>query len=333
MSMKKLWATVLTGLLSCTAISRAEDPVAPGTLVPMPPAVRTTNTPPSPYAVIPTLPPIVITTSTDDAKAPKTTTEPVTRVQPKTLNYRPAILETADAKSPEVKIPPVLKPAETKWSAPKPSVIDTPMPMMKERGAADPKAVTTLSADVKAGSKGSEPKMSVIDGPAPLVKDGKPGDAKEPVTPAPDLKPVAPPGSVFLPGRDSAPGCAGCTPCTKPCETCRDGCGWGSGKLRRWLSYHPCRTPLSECAGAYRVPDIYTFFLDVPCRETWKPVECCEKPCGTCGPCGQAGSCGPTSSGPVPAPVPELLPTPHPTPASLPAPRPTPPGRGFATDR
>ncbi len=293
--MKKLWATVLTGLLGCTAIGRAADPVAPGALVPMPPVVRTTNTPPSPYAVIPTLPPVVTTTTTDEAKAPKTTTEPVTRIQPKTLNYRPAILETADPKSPEVKTSPVLQPAETKWNAAKPPALDAPNAVMKDRNAAEPQAVTTIS---------------------------------------PDLKAVAPPGSVLLPGySESAPPCASCTACPKPCEKCGGGCGWGSGKLRGWLSYRPCRTPLGECAGDYREPDIYTFFLDVPCRESWKPVECSNKPCGKCGPCGHAGSYGPTNGGPVPAPAPELLPAPHPTSVSLSAPQPTPPGRGFATDR
>jgi hypothetical protein len=180
--MKKLWATVLTGLLGCTAIGRAADPVAPGALVPMPPVVRTTNTPPSPYAVIPTLPPVVTTTTTDEAKAPKTTTEPVTRIQPKTLNYRPAILETADPKSPEVKTSPVLQPAETKWNAAKPPALDAPNAVMKDRNAAEPQAVTTIS---------------------------------------PDLKAVAPPGSVLLPGySESAPPCASCTACPKPCEKC-----------------------------------------------------------------------------------------------------------------
>src|SRR4029077_9545064 len=66
------------------------------------------------------------------------------------------------------------------------------------------------------------------------------------------------------------------------------GWGLGSGKCRAWLSYRPCRTPMGECGADYLEPHNYTFFLDWPCHPTWKPVQCCNNQCGTCG----QGSCG-----------------------------------------
>jgi hypothetical protein len=109
------------------------------------------------------------------------------------------------------------------------------------------------------------------------------------------------------------------------------GCG-SCGKLRAWLSYHP-RTPPGDCAGDYRIPDIYTYFLDVPCRTSWKPVEC-ERLCGKCGQCGQACTFYLTVFAPTPPPppAPGVQAPPAPAPELLPAPK-TAPGRGFATDR
>jgi hypothetical protein len=143
---------------------------------------------------------------------------------------------------------------------------------------------------------------------------------------------VAPPASALLPGGDGCgPACSSCGTCGTACETCSGGhrllggCGSCGGKLRGWLSYHPPRTPLGECAGDYRIPDIYTYFLDVPCRTSWKPVEC-ERLCGKCGHCGQGSPYGPSVAEPPPAPAPA------PTPELLPAPK-SAPGRGFASDR
>jgi hypothetical protein len=230
MSTKKLWAAALTGLLGCVALSQAADPVAPGTLVPMPPGAQTRTIVPSPYGVV--------------------------------------------------------KPAETKWS---------------------------------------EAKVQTSDKPAPLTPDTKPAQPS-------DLKPVAPPGSVLLPGGEGgAPGCSSCGGCATTCEACGAGHRLCSGKLRGWLSYHPPRTPLGECAGDYRIPDIYTFFLDVPCRTSWKPVEC-ERLCGHCGHCGQGSPYYLTVFAPAPAPVPPPAPELAPAPEPLPAPKPA-PARGFATDR
>jgi len=58
------------------------------------------------------------------------------------------------------------------------------------------------------------------------------------------------------------------------------GCLTGDGKLQAWLTYRPLQlTPPGECSMEPRVPPAYVLFLDVPCKETWKPVGCeCNKP-------------------------------------------------------
>ncbi len=66
--------------------------------------------------------------------------------------------------------------------------------------------------------------------------------------------------------------------CGSAFGTCRWGCG--NGKLLDFFSYHQPLTPLSECAGDIIHPQVYTFFLDKPCR-TWKPVACSDAGCGT----------------------------------------------------
>jgi hypothetical protein len=140
------------------------------------------------------------------------------------------------------------------------------------------------------------------------------------------------------------PGCGSCSAgCGKPCgignRICavtpitnassgccesRSWCGLGDGHLRAWLTFHPCHTPCGECVGDYRIPHNYTFFLDIPCHESWKPVACCDQGCGKGG-CASCGStCGTTapSATPMPAAVnspahtvitPEKIPAPLPT--------------------
>src|SRR2546429_451708 len=62
-----------------------------------------------------------------------------------------------------------------------------------------------------------------------------------------------------------------------PTNLCDAGGGWalGGGTLRGGLSSPPSRTPFGDCGGDSATPPIYTFFLDVPCHESWKPVACC----------------------------------------------------------
>jgi hypothetical protein len=75
------------------------------------------------------------------------------------------------------------------------------------------------------------------------------------------------------------------------------GCLTGDGKLQAWLTYRPLQpTPLGECGMDPREPPVYAYFLDVPCKETWKPVGCdCNKPKPP-PPCaaGACSSCAPT---------------------------------------
>jgi hypothetical protein len=143
--------------------------------------------------------------------------------------------------------------------------------------------VLTGLLGLSAVSRGAEPVM-----PVPPRQD------------APTVGPTAPAGG----------GATNCGACTKSCGTCGC-CGFGRGKCREWLSYHPCWTRFSECGPDYLIPPNYTFFLDGPCRPTWKPVPCCDNHCGSCahGSCGCGAPPVPVAA-PVPAPpAPEQLPT------------------------
>jgi hypothetical protein len=263
---------------------------------------------------------------TNDFKAAPMTMDAVPRTQPKTLNYRPAILDPAVPPATEVKPAGAPKLAEPTWSAPKPTGAESSSRLSNDAKLSQSKGVTTVDAVSKTGSKASDAKPVSLDGPAPAPKDGKAGDSKEPPPLSSDVKAAAPPGSVLLPGGSAA---SGCSTCTKSCDSCGGGRGWSGGKVRAWLSYHPHCTPLSECAADYREPDIYTFFLDVPCRQTWKPVQCLDKPCGKCGACDRVANGSPNGTEPVPTSSSELLPAPRETLAPQPSPR----KPGFATDR
>jgi hypothetical protein len=227
MSMNKLWAAVLTGVLACSAVTRAAD-----------------STPPtSPYGA----PPVVMTPTTDDTKEVKKKVETVHQIDP---------------------LPPGnLKPVATKWADEKATTVIAPAPLPLDA------KVTALPASHSCGACG--PSCGTC---APVISP-KPCDT-----------------------------CGSCAS-AKPCGTC-GGCGLGGGKLRGWFSYHPCRTPMGECAADYRIPPVYTFFLDVPCHESWKPVACCDQPCGKCAKRGPTcGGCAPAAP---PAPVDALLPEPVP---------------------
>jgi hypothetical protein len=82
------------------------------------------------------------------------------------------------------------------------------------------------------------------------------------------------------------------------------GCLSGSGKLRDWFTYTPLHlTPPGEWGAEPRIPEGYTYFLDVPCRENWKPTCCdCNKSAGAC----VGGACGSGAPTPRPMPLPAL---------------------------
>jgi hypothetical protein len=305
MSMKKLWATVLTGLLGFSTVALAADPVSPGTLAPIPsPAHALQTTPPtiSPYAPLPALPPVAATPASSDPVVIKKKIDASVKADTKAVVVEPL---TTDPKAPQA-----LKPVETKWSESK------TLP-----GQAHPAG----TSDAK-----------------PLPKDTKPGDLQANPAPAVDSKTLAPvpagasscgscmpcpkPCAVIISCTPCPKPCAAETtcpkarapvavpaPCAKPCATCSASCGLGGGKLRGWLTYRPCRTRLGECAIDYRQPSVYTFFLDTPCRETWKPVACCNKPSGHRGGCQNAcaAACGVGAL--APHSLPELLPAPMPS--------------------
>ncbi len=157
--------------------------------------------------------------------------------------------------------------------------------------------------------------------PSPKETAGgtKATDSKAAPAPSQEIKMVVP----------VPPSCSSCSAgCGKPCGignriaavtpiTCaasgccesHSWCGLGDGHLRAWLTFRPCRTPCGECVGDYRIPHNYTFFLDIPCHESWKPVQCPDQGCGK----GKCSSCCSTCGAPVPSA------TPMPTPVNSPA--------------
>jgi hypothetical protein len=143
--------------------------------------------------------------------------------------------------------------------------------------------VYTKSYDVAAPIQGA---------PAPLPKD----------TRIADPTPVAGGGCGAVPCGQPCETCTPCAGCNSCCASC-GGLGLGNGKLRDWLSYRPCRTPLSECGAAPRIQHLYVFFLDVPCHACWQPSMCCENRCGTGGGVATGPNGAPTSGALAPAPA------------------------------
>ncbi len=305
--MKKLWAAVLTGLLGWSTVSLAADPVPASTLVPIPPppALQTTTAPVSPYSALPTLPPPAATPTTAD---------------PIVVKKKSAFAVPTTA--------PTVKPGETKWTDVKALPVQMPpagttdaKPLLKDAKPGDLKSSTApVVTPVPAGAVYVRPPGSWK--PGPVAPSCTPCPVVTRCTPCP--KPCTTTVTVVPCPKPCPPVVAPCpkpcvvaapAPCAKPCATCNSGCGASiGGKLRDWFTYRPCPTPLGECAGAYRQPPVYTFFLDTPCRETWKPVACCEKPCGTCGTCktGCAPGCSTAAVVPLPVPLPEPVPAPSP---------------------
>jgi hypothetical protein len=183
---------------------------------------------------------------------------------------------------------------------------------------AAPASQRTDAGVVDAALQPTPPSPKEIAGDAPAAPkkttDGtKASDSKAAPPPSQEIKMIVP----------TPPGCSSCASgCGKPCgignRICavtpvtnaasgccesRTWCGLGDGHLRAWLTFRPCHTPCGECVGDYRIPHNYTFFLDIPCHESWKPVECPNQGCGKCASCRSTCSTPAPSATPMAAPV------------------------------
>ena len=169
-----------------------------------------------------------------------------------------------------------------------------PASQKSDAGAVEPAVQPTLPSPKEIAGEGPTASKKTTDGT-------KAGDPKVAPAPSQEIKMIVPVppgcGSCGKPCANRTPAVtlSSCTNCGS-CES-HSWCGLGNGRLRAWLTFRPCRTPCGECVGDYLIPHTYTFFLDTPCHESWKPVACCDQGCGK----GKCASCGSTCGASVPS--------------------------------